>query len=51
VHEFPKSFDLRDPVIDFAKLAEAMGVRALRVDHPDGWTTPSARCSTTRARS
>jgi thiamine pyrophosphate-dependent acetolactate synthase large subunit-like protein len=35
VHEFPKSFDLRDPVIDFAQLAESMGVRALRVDHPD----------------
>jgi thiamine pyrophosphate-dependent acetolactate synthase large subunit-like protein len=35
VHAFPKSFDLRDPVIDFAMLAESMGVRALRVDHPD----------------
>jgi thiamine pyrophosphate-dependent acetolactate synthase large subunit-like protein len=35
VHEFPKSFDLRDPVTDFVKIAEAMGVRALRVDHPD----------------
>jgi thiamine pyrophosphate-dependent acetolactate synthase large subunit-like protein len=35
VHEFPKSFDLRDPVIDFARLAASMGVRALRVDHPD----------------
>ncbi len=35
VHAFPSSFDLRDPVIDFAALAESMGVRALRVDHPD----------------
>ncbi|CAN5721163.1 thiamine pyrophosphate-binding protein [soil metagenome] len=35
VHEFPKSFDLHSPVIDFAALAESMGVRAMRVDHPD----------------
>lgn len=35
VHTFPHSFDLGDPVIDFAKLAESMGVPAVRVNHPD----------------
>ena len=34
-HAFPKSFDLHSPVIDFAALAESMGVRGRRVDHPD----------------
>jgi thiamine pyrophosphate-dependent acetolactate synthase large subunit-like protein len=34
-HAFPKSFELRDPVVDFAALAESLGVRARRVDHPD----------------
>jgi thiamine pyrophosphate-dependent acetolactate synthase large subunit-like protein len=33
-HDFPKSFDLAPPVIDFAALAQSMGVRARRVDHP-----------------
>ncbi|MDZ4769595.1 MAG: thiamine pyrophosphate-binding protein [Chloroflexota bacterium] len=35
VHEFPHSFDLANPVVNFAKLAESMGVPALCVDHPD----------------
>jgi thiamine pyrophosphate-dependent acetolactate synthase large subunit-like protein len=34
-HGFPRSFDLHSPVIDFAALAESMGVRSARVDHPD----------------
>jgi benzoylformate decarboxylase len=34
-HEFPKSFDLGNPVIDFATLSRSMGVPAVRVDHPD----------------
>lgn len=33
-HAFPHSFDLNDPVIDFAGLARAMGVPAARVDQP-----------------
>lgn len=33
--DFPESFDLKNPVVDFAKLSESMGVPALRVDHPD----------------
>jgi benzoylformate decarboxylase len=35
VHEFPHSFDLGDPVINFAKLAESMGVTAVCVDRPE----------------
>lgn len=35
VHQFPHSFDLGDPVINFAELARSMGVPALCVDHPD----------------
>jgi len=35
VHEFPHSFDLANPVIDFAKLSESMGVPALKVERPD----------------
>ena len=34
-HAFPHSFDLHSPVIDFATLAQSMGVAARRVDHPD----------------
>ena len=34
-HAFPKSFDLHSPVIDFAALAESMGVPGRRVDSPD----------------
>lgn len=35
VHEFPHSFDLGDPVIDFATLARSMGVPAVCVDRPE----------------
>ena len=35
VHEFPHSFDLGKPVIDFAGLSRAMGVPAVRVDRPE----------------
>jgi benzoylformate decarboxylase len=35
VHEFPRSFDLGDPVVNFAHLAESMGVPALCVDRPE----------------
>lgn len=34
-HAFPESFDLKDPVVDFAGLSRALGVPAARVDHPD----------------
>lgn len=34
-HEFPHSFDLGDPVIDFAALARSMGVPAVCVDRPE----------------
>ncbi len=34
-HSFPHSFDLGDPVIDFAALAHSMGVPAVCVDSPD----------------
>ncbi|MFQ5794608.1 MAG: thiamine pyrophosphate-binding protein [Candidatus Bipolaricaulia bacterium] len=34
-HEFPASFDLADPDIGFAELANAMGVQAVRVETPD----------------
>lgn len=35
VRDFPESFDLDRPVVDFAALARSMGVEALCVDHPD----------------
>ncbi len=35
IHEFPNSFDLGDPVIDFASLARSMGVPAVCVDRPE----------------
>jgi len=34
-HEFPQSFDLKEPVIDFAALSRSMGVPGLRVEKPD----------------
>jgi len=34
-HEFPHSFDLSQPVIDFAALAKSMGVPGVRVEKPD----------------
>jgi len=34
-HEFPHSFNLTDPVIDFAALANALGVASARVERPD----------------
>ncbi len=33
--EFPDSFDLTGPVIDFAKVAESMGVPGVRVERPE----------------
>jgi benzoylformate decarboxylase len=33
-HEFPAAFTLKDPVLNFAAMAEAMGVKALRVEKP-----------------
>ncbi len=35
VHEFPHSFDLNNPIVDFATLARSMGVPGICVDHPD----------------
>lgn len=35
VREFPDSFDLSRPVVDFAALSRSMGVPAICVDHPD----------------
>jgi benzoylformate decarboxylase len=35
IHEFPDSFDLSNPVIDFAALARSMGVAGVRVDRPE----------------
>jgi benzoylformate decarboxylase len=35
IHEFPDSFDLGNPVIDFAALARSMGVAGVRVDRPE----------------
>jgi benzoylformate decarboxylase len=35
VRDFPHSFDLNHPVINFATLAQSMGVPGLCVDHPD----------------
>jgi benzoylformate decarboxylase len=34
-HEFPHSFDLCQPVIDFAALAQSMGVPSIRVERPE----------------
>ncbi len=34
-HEFPHSFDLGDPIINFAQLAESMGVPAVCVDRAE----------------
>jgi benzoylformate decarboxylase len=34
-HAFPKPFELTDPVIDFAALAQSMGVPGLKVDGPE----------------
>ena len=34
-HAFPASFDLSHPAIDFAALAQSLGVEALRVDKPE----------------
>jgi benzoylformate decarboxylase len=34
-HEFPNSFDLAYPDMSFAKMAEGMGVPAVRVEKPD----------------
>lgn len=34
VRDFPDSFDLDRPVVDFASLARSMGVEAVCVDHP-----------------
>ncbi|MBI5961363.1 MAG: thiamine pyrophosphate-binding protein [Chloroflexi bacterium] len=33
--KFPSSFDLDGPVVDFAKIAESMGVPGVRVERPD----------------
>jgi len=33
--EFPEPFSLKDPVIDFAGLAQAMGVPGLKVEKPE----------------
>ena len=35
VRDFPDSFDLDRPVVDFAALARSMGVESRCVDHPD----------------
>ncbi|PYE54806.1 thiamine pyrophosphate-binding protein [Deinococcus yavapaiensis] len=34
-HEFPKSFDLHDPIVDFAALSRSMGVPAEKVETPE----------------
>jgi benzoylformate decarboxylase len=34
-HAFPESFDLGNPAIDFAALAQSMGVAAARVERPE----------------
>ncbi|WP_329565034.1 thiamine pyrophosphate-binding protein [Kitasatospora sp. NBC_01266] len=34
-HEFPGPFDLDQPAINFVKLAESLGVRAVRVEKPE----------------
>jgi thiamine pyrophosphate-dependent acetolactate synthase large subunit-like protein len=34
-HEFPYSFDLNEPMVDFAALARSMGVPGVRVEKPD----------------
>ncbi len=33
-HEFPSSFDLNQPAINFSALATAMGVKAISIEHP-----------------
>jgi benzoylformate decarboxylase len=33
-HQFPDSFELRQPELRFAQIAESMGVKALRVEQP-----------------
>jgi benzoylformate decarboxylase len=35
VHDFPHSFDLANPVVDFATLARSMGVPGICVDRPE----------------
>jgi benzoylformate decarboxylase len=35
VHEFPDSFNLNNPVVDFAALSRSMGVPAVCVDRPE----------------
>jgi benzoylformate decarboxylase len=35
MHDFPRSFDLSKPAIDFAGMARAMGVPGTRVETPD----------------
>ncbi|OHY33260.1 hypothetical protein BCV63_05460 [Cylindrospermopsis raciborskii CS-508] len=35
LHDFPLSFDLSKPSIQFAQLAQAMGVEAIRVEDPN----------------
>ncbi len=34
-HDYPSSFSLCDPNIDFTELAQALGVQAIRVEKPD----------------
>lgn len=34
-HAFPESFSLADPVVDFVRLGESMGVPGVRVEKPD----------------
>ncbi|GAA4465372.1 thiamine pyrophosphate-binding protein [Nibrella saemangeumensis] len=34
-HEFPISFDLSYPAIRFDQIAQAMGIKSMRVEHPD----------------
>ncbi|MEW6754647.1 MAG: thiamine pyrophosphate-binding protein [Candidatus Latescibacterota bacterium] len=41
-HPFPESFSLVDPVVDFVKMAESMGVPGLRVESP-GAIAPAIR--------
>ena len=33
-HDFPDPFSLTDPVVDFVKIAESMGVPGVRVTNP-----------------
>jgi thiamine pyrophosphate-dependent acetolactate synthase large subunit-like protein len=34
-HAFPDGFNLKNPVVDFVKIAESMGVPGVRVERPD----------------